>query len=99
MNTAEVFNHLARHRRSVFPDQFIAGKKIDDNIIKQILTNASWAPDHGKAEPWRFTVFTDDGLKRFAHFQSELYKMEAGDEFKESRYIKLQQNPLKASHI
>ncbi|HLG39942.1 MAG TPA: nitroreductase [Chitinophagaceae bacterium] len=99
MNSAEVFNQLARNRRSVFPDQLEAGKKVDDDIIKEILTNATWAPDHGKAEPWRFTVFSGDGLKKLASFQSELYKQEAGDNFKETTYLKMQQNPLKASHI
>ena len=99
MSTADVFNRLARNRRSVFPDQFEPGKTIDDNIIKEILTNATWAPDHGKSEPWRFTVFAGDGLKKLAAFQSELYKQEAGDKFKEATYLKLQQNPLKASHV
>lgn len=99
MNDAEFFNQLARSRRSTFPDQFVAGKKIDDAIIREILTNAIWAPNHGKEEPWRFTVFTGEGLKKLAAFQSELYKQEAGENFKEGTYLKLQQNPLKASHI
>lgn len=95
----DLFNTLARNRRSVFPDQFIAGKKIDDAIIKEIMINATWAPNHGRAEPWQFTVFTGEGLKKLAAFQSELYKQEAGDQFKEATYIKLQNQPLKASHI
>src|SRR6476659_77779 len=99
MNNAEFFNQLARSRRSVFPDQLAAGKKVDDNIIKQILQNATQAPDHGHAEPWRFIVFTGQGLKKLASFQSELYKQEAGENFKEATYLKLQQNPLKASHV
>ena len=99
MNKADIFNQLARSRRSVFPDQLDAGKKVDDTIIKEILTNATWAPNHGKEEPWRFTVFTGDGLKKLAAFQSELYKQEAGENFKEATYTKLQQQPLKASHI
>ncbi len=99
MSNADLFNELARSRRSVFPDQLDAGKKVDDNIIKEILTNAIWAPNHGKEEPWRFTVFTGEGLKKLADFQSELYKQEAGENFKEAPYIKLQQNPLKASHV
>ncbi len=93
------FNQLVRSRRSTFPDQFDAGKKIDDHIIKEILTNATWAPNHGKQEPWHFTVFTGEGLKKFATFQSELYKELSGDNFKEITYGKLQQNPLKASHV
>ena len=95
----ELLNQLIKNRRSVFPDQFIAGKKVDDEIIKQILINATWAPNHGQGEPWNFTVFTGDGLKALATFQSELYKQEAGESYKEDKYIKLQQQPLKASHI
>jgi nitroreductase len=99
MNTADLFNQLARSRRSTFPDQLVAGKKVDDDIIREILTNATWAPNHGREEPWRFTVFTGDGLKKLADYQSELYKEASGQNFKEGTYLKLQQNPLKASHV
>lgn len=95
----DLFNELVRIRRSVFPDQLIPGKKADDEIIKEILVNATWAPNHGQQQPWQFTVFTGEGLKKLAAFQSELYKQEAGDQFKEITYNKLMQNPLKASHI
>lgn len=99
MMTPEQFNLLARSRRSVFPDQFKAGDRVDDAIVKEIITNALWAPNHGQTEPWQFTVFTGDGLQEFAHFQSELYKEDAGDSFAEAKYTKLQQQPLRASHI
>jgi nitroreductase len=99
MNPIEVFNNLARTRRSVFPDQLEAGKPVDDAIIREVLTNAMWAPNHGRAEPWHFTVFSGEGLKKLADFQSNLYKELSGPAFKEITYTKLQQNPLKASHI
>lgn len=92
-------NELIRKRRSTFPDQLDATKKVDDAIIKEILVNATWAPNHGKEQPWHFTVFSGEGLQKFATFQSELYKELAGDNFKEITYGKLQSNPLKASHI
>lgn len=92
-------NHLIRNRRSVFPDQFDVGKRIPDDIIENILINATWAPTHGQNEPWHFSVFTGDGLRQLASFQSELYRQEAGDSFSEKKYLKLQQQPLKASHI
>ena len=95
----DLFNELVRNRRSVFPDQLTPGKKADDEIINEILVNATWAPNHGQQQPWQFTVFTGEGLKKLAAFQSELYKQEAGDQFKEITYNKLLQNPLKASHI
>lgn len=95
----EQLNELIRNRRSVFPDQFVPGKKVDDAIIQQIMTNATWAPNHGRQEPWQFTVFAGDGLKKLATFQSELYRQNAGENFKEISFQKLQQNPLKASHV
>jgi nitroreductase len=93
------FNKLVRERRSVFPDQFDENRKVDDEIINEILINATWAPNHGREEPWLFTVFTGEGLKKLATFQSELYKQTTPDNFKELTYQKLQQQPLKASHI
>jgi len=95
----DLFNELARSRRSVFPDQFDTSRKVDDAIITEILTNATWAPNHGRTEPWQFTVFSGNGLQQLADFQSELYKNEAGDNFKEITYNKLKQQPLRASHI
>jgi nitroreductase len=97
-NTEE-FNHLVRHRRSVFPKQFDVHSKVDDTIIEQVVENATWAPTHGKTEPWKFIVYTGDGLKKLAEFQSELYKQTAGDRFKEMTYGNLRTNPLKASHV
>lgn len=92
-------NDLIRNRRSIFPDQFEAGRHIPDEIIKQVLENATWAPNHGQTEPWRFVVFTRDGLKKLAAFQSELYKETSGEKFKEATYQKMQRNPLLASHV
>ncbi|MCO5237237.1 MAG: nitroreductase [Chitinophagaceae bacterium] len=92
-------NHLIRNRRSVFPDQFETGKLVPDEVVREILINATWAPTHGHTEPWRFPVITGEGLKKLATFQSELYKQEAGAAFSEKKYLKLQQQPLKASHI
>ena len=96
---AEQLNELIRNRRSVFPKQFEAGKPVDDNIIKEILINATWAPNHGQTEPWEFTVFSGEGLQKFANFQSELYKQTSGENFTQGNYEKLQQTPLLASHI
>lgn len=95
----KAINHLMRNRRSVFPNQFQASRQVPDETIKAILENATWAPNHGMTEPWHFVVFTGEGLKKFASFQSELYKRDAGAGFKEAKFTKLQQQPLLASHI
>jgi nitroreductase len=99
MNDAEVFNRLAKARRSVFPKQFVPGAKVPDAVVKQALENATWAPNHGQTEPWHFVVFTGEGLKKLAAFQSELYKATAADDYKEDKFLKLRQQPLLASHV
>ena len=96
----EEINRLMKQRRSVFPKQFDEGKHIPDAIIEQILENATWAPSHGNLQPWKFVVFSGDGLKKLAAFQSELYKeTTATENFKQATYENLQTNPLKASHV
>ena len=67
------FNSLIRHRRSIFPNMY-TNEVVEDAIIIQILENANWAPTHKLTCPWRFCVFTGDGLKKLAAFQSNLYK-------------------------
>src|SRR5437868_14952506 len=94
----EEFNQLIRSRRSVFVKQYDEDKKIPDEIVEKILENTTWAPNHGLTEPWHFVVFTGEGLKKLAHFQSELYKGSSAS-FKETTYLNLQNNPLKASHV
>jgi nitroreductase len=95
----EIINNLIRSRRSTFPKQLVEGGKVEDTVIEQIVENATWAPSHGNIQPWKFLVFTGEGLKKLATFQSELYKETSGENFKEATYQTLQANPLKASHI
>jgi nitroreductase len=97
-NTEEI-NQLIRNRRSVFPNQFDAGKAVEEPIIREILTNATWAPNHGHTEPWHFVVFSGEGLKKLASLQAENYKMRSGAAFDESKYNKFNTQPLVASHI
>jgi nitroreductase len=93
------FNRLVRERRSTFPDQFDSGRRIEDSIVWQLLENANWAPNHKRTEPWRFTVFAGEGLRRFAAWQAMRYQETAGGKFRQDKYDKLLENPLKASHI
>ena len=32
-------------------------------MIEQLLEAANWAPTHGKTEPWRWVVLSEDGLQ------------------------------------
>ena len=96
---ASIFNSIVRRRRSIYPRQYIPGKKIPDEIIWQILENANRAPNHKQTEPWRFTVFTGKGLEYFGELQQRLYKENAGADFNQGRYEKLLEYPLLSSHV
>ena len=97
----EVVNKIIRNRRSQFIAQFKENDPVDDSIIAELLENANWAPTHKMTEPWRFMVFSGEGLNKLADFQSDLYKerSEKNGNFIEATYKKLKENPLKASHI
>jgi nitroreductase len=96
----EEISRLIQTRRSVFPPQY-SGEIIKKEIIEQMLENANWAPTHKLTEPWRFTVFSGEGLKTLATFMSELYKEETMKVglFDETKYNGLKTKPLQASHI
>lgn len=96
----EEINQLIRLRRSIYPKDY-TGATVPNFIIEQMLENANWAPTHKQTEPWRFVVFSGDGLKKLAAFQSTCYKevTERNGSFKEDRYRALQIKPMESSHI
>ena len=96
----QLINHFIQNRRSVFQSQF-SGEKVDDAIVSQLLENANWAPTHKFTEPWRFIVFTGDGITKLAEVQSKLYKevTQASGTYKEDRYQNLLTKPHLSSHI
>ncbi|MGB5633203.1 MAG: nitroreductase [Waterburya sp.] len=95
----EQLNELMKSRRSTKPRLF-NGKKVDDNIIWQILENSNWAPNHGLTQPWRYKVFSGSGLKKLAEFQADLYqKITPTEKFKSEKYERMRTNILKSSHI
>jgi nitroreductase len=91
---------LISRRRSVFP-QFYTGEKVDDAIITQMLHNATLAPTHKLTQPWRFVVFTGDGIKKLADIQAQIYKdvTSRDGSFKEEKYQSQLTKPLLSSHI
>ncbi len=96
----EVLNEVIQKRRSVFQQQY-SGESVPEDIIRQMLKNANWAPTHKFTEPWRFIVFTGNGLKILAEFQASLYKEVTTKDgsFKEERYQKLLTQPMLSSYI
>ena len=98
--TPEQINKLIQNRRSLYPAVY-SDETVDDTIIEAILENANWAPTHKLTQPWRFTVFSGEGLKKLADFQADLYRKvtETDGSFDQKKYEKLQKKPLLCSHI
>lgn len=94
------FNELIHRRRSVFQKEY-SGERVDDAIIEAMLENANWAPTHKFTEPWRFLVYTGEGLKELARIQGQCYQEVTTKDgtFKEDRYQNLLKKPLLSSHV
>jgi len=98
-NTEEI-TKLIRHRRSIYPVQY-SGDIVPRAVIEEMLENATWAPTHKLTQPWRFVVFTGDGLQKLATFMSSFYKevTQADGTFEEKKFNTLASKPLMASHV
>ena len=98
-NFTQELNQLIQSRRSTKP-RLYNGKQIPDQLIWQILENANWAPNHGLTQPWRFKVFTADGLEKLANFQADLYEqLTPKEKFSSEKYERMKTNLLKSSHV
>lgn len=98
---ADEINRLIQERRSVFPKDYIPGERVADEIVNQMLENANRAPTHKLTEPWRFAIFSGEGLQKLAEFQAACYKevTQKDNTFKEERYQNLLIKPMQSSHI
>lgn len=79
---------LMRDRRSIQPEQF-SSRQVHREQIELMLTNATWAPTHGMTQPWRFTVYVGEGMKKIGPKLPEWYQAFAGDNFSQMKYDKL----------
>lgn len=99
MNAIETVNQIIRTRRSIFPPEYI-DKEIPRDVIEAILENANFAPTHRLTQPWRFTIFRGEGLKKLADFLGETYRSQTTPEsFSEAKYEGTRNKVLKSSCV
>jgi nitroreductase len=90
---------IIKDRRTIYPE-FFSERKVHKEMVEKLLNNAIWAPTHGMTQPWRFTVFMNEGLQLLSNVLSGIYQAKyTGDAFNEMKYNKLKQRPLKASAV
>jgi nitroreductase len=70
-NLSEI-TEVIRNRRTIYPEQY-SERKVHREQVELILNNAIWAPTHGNTQPWRFTVFMDDGLLDLSEALGRIY--------------------------
>jgi nitroreductase len=94
-----IIKDIIHQRRSSKPTR-MNGKKIPDELVKEILELANWAPTHGRTEPWRFIVYSGENVKEFCRQHAELYRSKTPEEnFNPATHDKLLHNGDLASHI
>jgi nitroreductase len=90
---------LIRSRRSIFPPSYIE-KPIDKETLVALLENANFAPTHRITQPWRFTVFTGEGLVRLADFMGENYRQTTSpDSFSQAKLDVTRDKILRAGAV
>lgn len=90
---------VIRHRRTIFPKDY-SDRTVHRDIIERMLSNATWAPNHGMTQPWRFHVFTGDARVRLSTFLGEEYTRSTPTEkFLQKKYDNVTQRPLQSSVV
>jgi nitroreductase len=99
MEKINTLSEIILSRRSSKPASF-NGKKIEDEIITNLLNLAHWAPTHGRTEPWRFKVYAGNGVATFCEAHAALYKTNTDPEvFTTAKFESLQKLGSQTSHI
>ncbi|HEY1084801.1 MAG TPA: nitroreductase [Prosthecobacter sp.] len=91
---------LIRHRRSIKPVDMDGGRAVEAGLISELIENATWAPNHGLTEPWKFHIFSGPSRARLADALQDIYRQTTPPaEFREDKLKKMGENPLLAPVI
>ncbi|MCZ4407486.1 nitroreductase [Cryomorphaceae bacterium 1068] len=97
-NLSEI-TELIRNRRTIYPEQYTE-RVVQRDMLETILTNGLWAPTHGKTQPWRFKVYTGEGIAGLSQKMLNLYKSLIPEEdFKEVKYKRIESRIEKTSAL
>lgn len=72
-------NAVIKDRRTIYPEQF-TDRVVQREMVENILSNATWAPTHGKTQPWRFKVYQQEGLKHLQGIASNIHRLVNNEE-------------------
>lgn len=90
---------LIRERRTIRPKDYTE-RVVQRDMLERILTNGTWAPNHGMTQPWRFKVYTGDGRHSLGTTLQDAYKKTTpADKFLERKWRGLMDNPMSSSVV
>jgi len=88
---------LIRRRRSIKPVDMDSGREVDRMLLVELIENATWAPNHGLTEPWKFHVFQGASRADLVTILQQTYReITPPAEFREDKLKKMGENPLLA---
>lgn len=86
-------------RRSIKPADF-SSERVPDDVVDRMLEAAHWAPNHGRTEPWRFFVYTNEARIELGEKVADLYgKVTNPENFRPATADKLKGFAAASSHL
>ncbi len=86
MNKAEFLKEIIEQRKSIFPKDY-TDTEISRELIDEILSSATFAPNHKRTKPWRFKVFRGEEKAKLASEMQAIYKATQPEQlFLEKKY-------------
>jgi hypothetical protein len=74
-----------------------SGREVDRMLLVELIENATWAPNHGLTEPWKFHVFQGASRADLVTILQQTYReITPPAEFREDKLKKMGENPLLA---
>ncbi|MBV6405512.1 MAG: nitroreductase [Flavobacteriales bacterium] len=90
---------VIRDRRTIYPKD-MSDRTVQRDMVERILSNATWAPNHGMTQPWRFIVFAGEARRRLSDFMGAEYtRITPPEKFLPRKHENAVQRPLQASVV
>jgi nitroreductase len=95
----EILSSIIQRRRSIFPPSYTA-EEIPDELIRQVLESANYAPTHKLTQPWRFIVLRKEAKHKFGLELARLYQEQTPQaQFLQKKYESLVEKADQSSCI
>src|SRR5690606_35090066 len=92
-------NQILRERRSIYPIEF-NGSSVSDDVVREMLENANFAPNHKSNFPWRFMILKGTDIRIWVDKYLQLFQSENElNEQNQKKIDKWNKLPDQASHV